>query len=215
MDKVEILNQMVRENYINFDEKQEAVLNALQSINGFERGLLDYIGYTISGNYNHTTDDAIQFIKDELNIEDPISKHFMDLENDPDILFTTLHDNDDFGLFLINDKGKLRLESIDYFDIEINPYDVKSANDIVDAMNADDRPLYKIIWNNDVDKIKEIIDDEKIFNDLVDKISEAIIEDSIRREGYDYFDINEDIPDSWKFLNEMIKEKNNINNQKG
>ncbi len=74
LDKLDELDKLLRKYYANPEfgdkgEKQEAILDALQTIYGKERGSLDYVGYAISGDCRYSIEDAIEFIKDELDLE--------------------------------------------------------------------------------------------------------------------------------------------------
>ena len=68
-EKIEKLDNLVRTYYTDLNEKEEAILDALQKVNGMEKGTLDYVGYSISGNYKFNLDDAIEFICDEQELE--------------------------------------------------------------------------------------------------------------------------------------------------
>ena len=44
----------------NANYEQQAVLDALTSINGMEEGLIDFYGYYYDGDYNNTIEDIME-----------------------------------------------------------------------------------------------------------------------------------------------------------
>ena len=54
LDKV--YNDLINEGTI----EQNAVLDALMSINGFEQGIVDYYAYYVSGQYTWSIEDVIE-----------------------------------------------------------------------------------------------------------------------------------------------------------
>ena len=44
----------------NANSEQQAVLDALTTINGMEQGLIDFYGYYYDGSYNNTIEDIME-----------------------------------------------------------------------------------------------------------------------------------------------------------
>lgn len=57
MEKLYVLYEYLSN---NANSEQQAVLDALASINGIEQGLIDFYGYYYDGNYNMTIDEIMK-----------------------------------------------------------------------------------------------------------------------------------------------------------
>ena len=57
MEKLNVLYEYFSDN-ANYE--QQAVLDALTSINGMEEGLIDFYGYYYDGSYNNTIEDIME-----------------------------------------------------------------------------------------------------------------------------------------------------------
>lgn len=57
MEKLNALYEYFSDNANN---EQQAVLDALTSINGMEEGLIDFYGYYYDGDYNSTIEDIME-----------------------------------------------------------------------------------------------------------------------------------------------------------
>ena len=57
MEKLNALYEYFSDNANN---EQQAVLNALTSINGMEQGLIDFYGYYYDGSYNNTIENIME-----------------------------------------------------------------------------------------------------------------------------------------------------------
>lgn len=68
-NQLEKVEQLVRDYVIAEDETKDEVLNVLQKINGAQRGLKDFYGYYVSGNFNYSLNDIVNEIIEENELE--------------------------------------------------------------------------------------------------------------------------------------------------
>lgn len=69
MTPADYLYDLLEEYYS--DPTDAAILDAITSINGYDTGMIDFLAYKETGNYNMSIDGAIAYVREYLLGEDP------------------------------------------------------------------------------------------------------------------------------------------------